>query len=103
MATDLDLVRDHVGDGDPSDAEILQLLAEYNSPYVTAQKILERRLANLLDGPASFSVTGYSENNTKVIESLEKKVERLAGITGVDRDTAAASSSQLTRADRRCR
>lgn len=104
MATleDLAFVRDYVGMDDPDDSAIYALIAETGSAAAAAQRILLRRRSDLLNGPASFSVTGYSENNTETIKALSASLDTLEALTGVGGDDPPVTRSQMVRADR-CR
>jgi hypothetical protein len=106
MATqaDLDIVKNWIGDDAAvSDAELLAMVDSLGSPEAVAQSVLRKRRANLLQGAASVSATGYSENNTVNIEGLTKDIDELAIITGSGGVVEPVTSFRLVRPDRRCR
>jgi hypothetical protein len=105
MATDAEIagVRRWVGSTNPDDDAIWDAFAEFGTVELTAKAILEQRLADLLDGPASFSVHGYSESNAQIITSLEKKILELSVITGTEVEASGGGPIHLERLDRRGR
>lgn len=87
-ASTLDYVRSEIGDLDPpSDADLNDLydayLADGAEDPVTAVivRIQKGRLANLLNDPASISVSGvYSQSTGENIKALQEQLRRF-GVT----------------------
>lgn len=106
MATleDLAYVRDYVGTDEPTDGEIFEAIDETGSWARAARRILQRRKADLLNGPASFSVPGYSENNGEVIKAITANLQALEDIiAGVSDDEAALVTTTTLYRPGRCR
>lgn len=81
---DLIWVRNQIGDTTPpTDADLnarYDILADRS---VVVREVLDRRLANLLATPSSFSVSGeYSQSVTDNIKATEAKIAALGGSTG---------------------
>jgi hypothetical protein len=71
-------VRVYVGsETPPTDEEIEAAVIRLGSTDLASREFLKARLGELLTGSASFSVTGYSENNSEIIRALERQIGEL--------------------------
>lgn len=102
---DIDAIRDEIGtDEPPTDAELFELYDSMGSSTAVVYKVLKRRLANLLAGPAQYSISGtYSENNTATIEALRVKMAALEGTLGIEADGSELRMVTAVRPDVRGR
>lgn len=82
MASESDIaeIRRWLGSSEPpTDDDLYDKMDEYDQSVPEVVKFfLDVRLADLLSGPASFSVPGYSENNTAVIEAIKDKINEVS-------------------------
>lgn len=96
---DLQFVRRYVGTS-LSDGDLYAKIESQGSAALAAQDILMTRRADLANGPTSFSVPGYSENNLGALSTIEMQLKELEALTGVGGESGPAVFGQLTRADR---
>src|SRR4051794_12147479 len=99
----LDAIRAEIGDEESSgldDGAVEDLIDTLGSVEAASLRVLKQRHANLLNSPASFSVTGYSENSTRTIESLEAKIAALTSSDAVTGETDIVTTVRATRSDR---
>lgn len=82
---DLVWVRNQIGDTTPpTDADLHGRYDIVGDRVLVVKEVLDRRLANLLSDPASFSVPGeYSQDVRDNIAALKAKLSELGGSSGV--------------------
>lgn len=81
---DLQWVRNQIGDATPpSDDDLGARFAVLGDRTAVVQEVLDRRLANLLADPSSFSVSGeYSQSTEANIRGIQAKLVDLGGSSG---------------------
>ncbi len=81
---DLQWVRNQIGDATPpTDATLDARYDALGDRTAVVKEVIDRRLANLLSDPASFSVSGeYSQSTEANIRALQAKLEDLGGSSG---------------------
>jgi len=73
------LIRDWVGDTTPTDEEISDKFDVEGSVDKTALSFLKRRRANLLQDPASWNGSDYSESWAKTLDNLAMLIKECEG------------------------
>jgi len=97
-ANDLIWVRSYIGDDTPpEDADLDAAYDRLGSPAEVVAEVLRKRLADLLAGPATFAVEGYSQNIGANIQALRSQLEYIEGIIPVEEGGFGARIVRLTR------
>lgn len=102
-AVDLAWIRDEIGDATPpTDNDLQTSYDELGTREYVALRVLKRRRADLLQDPASFSISGVlSKDASANLRALDEQIKPLQ--TAVDAQfggLAGASSVLVGRADR---
>ncbi len=92
-AEDLVWVRNQIGDKvPPTDGALHDRYDVLGGRVAVAREVWDRRLANLLSSPASFSVSGeYSQDVRDNIAEARKKLNDLGGSGGAEGSIGFAS------------
>lgn len=100
----LQVVRDEIGDGEPTDIELDDLFDRTGSVKGVILAVIKKRLATFAADAASLSVDGYSQNTSANITALQKQLERVQaeGVSenGEDDSGVYARMGGLVRGDR---
>lgn len=95
---DLAWVRSNIGDDTPpEDGDLDAIYDRVGTVAGVAAEVLRKRLADLLAGPASFSVDGYSQNVGANINALMKQLAELDELAGTDTLTQSVRIIALSR------
>ena len=97
-ADQLAWIRSYIGDDDPpSDADLNGIYARLNGVAATTVEVLRKRRAELLAGPLSFAVDGYSQNAAANIAALDKMLSSLTIEVELETGDGTARTVRLTR------
>lgn len=100
----LQVVRDEIGDGSPTDIELDDLFDRTGSVKGVIVAVIKKRLANFAADPASLATDGFSQNTSANITALQKQLERVQaeGVSesGEDDSGVYARMGGLSRGDR---
>src|SRR4051794_37297979 len=93
---DLALIREWVGDDDPTDDVIFEIADREDivHPLQIARSILRKRIGTITQGADQYSIAGvYSEGYTSTLSALEKSMEEIAGDLPPGIDPTGGSSA----------
>ena len=82
----------------PTDEIVDSKFARLGSWRAVAVEVLERRLTDLIDSPATFSVGGeYGQSTSANIAALERKIKRLRAEAAAEGEGGGLMGRVLTR------
>lgn len=100
----IEAVRAEIGDEESSgldDGAVEDLIDGLGSVEAAAARVLKQRLANLLAGPASYSISGeISESYTDVIKALQDKVTAYESVVSGAEEMSTVTAYRADRCGR---